>query len=488
MTKLNGWQMVWASLLVCAATAIAAPAQTFNTLADFDFANGAYPYYMSVVQGPDANLYGTTLEGGAIGGGTVFKITPTGTLTTLYSFCSQEGCSDGLDPFGGLVLATDGNFYGTTDAGGAEGFGTIFKITPTGTLTTLYSFCPQTGCSDGQNPMGVLIQATDGNFYGTTPSGGAKAGGTVFKITPRGKLSTLYSFCSQTNCTDGVNPYAGLVQAIDGDFYGTTIGGGAYGSGTVFSITTGGKLTTVHNFDGYDGALPFGGVMQAANGNFYGMTFNGGRKNDGVIFELISNGEFTVLYNFCALPYCPDGGGGYSGLIQGSDGNLYGTTYFGGADKAGTAFAITPGGALTTLYSFCSQGYPQCADGAYSYGGLLQATNGDFYGTTLQGGDSECLPPPFGLGCGTVFSLSVGLGPFVKTLPGSGKVGAEVGILGTALTGATGVSFNGTPAQFKVSSPTLILTHVPEGTTTGTVDVMLPSGTLSSSVPFYVLP
>jgi uncharacterized repeat protein (TIGR03803 family) len=225
--------------------------------------------------------------------------------------------------------------------------------------------------------------------------------------------------------------------------------------------------------------------VQATNGNFYGTTFNGGRKDDGTIFELTPGGELIVLYNFCALPYCPDGVGLFAGLIQATDGNFYGTTCAGGANNVGTAFEITPGGALTTLYSFCSQGYPQCTDGAYTYGGLLQATNGNFYGTTFQGGDPTCTAYS---GCGTIFSLSVGLGPFVKTLPDSGKVRAEVGILGTALTGASSVTFNGTPAQFKVTSPTLILTHVPPGATTGTVDVTLPTGTLSSNVPFYVLP
>jgi uncharacterized repeat protein (TIGR03803 family) len=258
MTKLNGWKMAGVSLLVCAATAIAAPAQAFNTLADFDFTNGAFPYYMSLVQGADGNFYGTTVEGGTIGAGTVFKITPTGTLTTLYSFCSQTNCSDGYDPFGGLVQATDGNFYGTTYTGGANGGGTIFKITPAGKLTTLHSFCSQT-CADGDNPIAALIQATDGNFYGTTEFGGANADGTVFKITPAGKLTTLYSFCSPTDCTDGANPYAGVTQATDGNFYGTAPYGGAYGAGTVFKITAGGKLTTLHSFDSDDGASPYGG-------------------------------------------------------------------------------------------------------------------------------------------------------------------------------------------------------------------------------------
>jgi uncharacterized repeat protein (TIGR03803 family) len=161
-----------------------------------------------------------TTSGGANGAGTIFKLTPGGTLTTLYSFCSQAGCPDGESPYNeaGLVQATNGDFYGTTGSGGANGNGTIFKITPSGTLTTLYSFCSQAGCTDGSYPGAPVIQATDGDFYGTTSSDGANHGGTVFKITPSGTLTTLYSFCSQAGCTDGNAPQGALVQATNGDF------------------------------------------------------------------------------------------------------------------------------------------------------------------------------------------------------------------------------------------------------------------------------
>jgi uncharacterized repeat protein (TIGR03803 family) len=295
-----------------------------------------------MIQAANGDLYGTTLYGGLNNGscllgsgscGTIFKISPTGTLTTLYSFCSQSSCTDGANPNGSLLQATDGGFYGTTSYGGvgtycpiSGGCGTIFRITPTGTLTTLYSFCPQSGgCKDGANPTGALLQAANGDFYGTTSSGGVGTYcptligcGTIFRITPNGTLTTVYSFCSQTNCTDGQAPEAGLVQGTNGDLYGTNVLGGA---------------------NGY----------------------------------------------------------------------------------------------------------------------------------------------------GTMFSLSVGLGPFVETRPTIGMVGEAVTILGYKLTSATSVTFNGTPATFSVEAATAILAAVPAGATTGKVQVITPGGTLSGNVAFEVV-
>jgi uncharacterized repeat protein (TIGR03803 family) len=232
--KLSPAKIACALFAFCVATAIALPAQSFTTLVNFDGTNGADPGFMSLVQGVDGNLYGTAYGGGASSYGTVFKITPGGTLTTLYSFCSQLFCADGSHP-GALVQATNGDFYGTTVNGGADsscglggflGCGTVFKITPAGMLTTLHSF----DGADGRYPEGELVQATNGDLYGTTSQGGANDDGTVFKINPAGK-TTLYNFCSITNsagdCLDGDDPMFGLVQATNGDFYGTTSNGGA---------------------------------------------------------------------------------------------------------------------------------------------------------------------------------------------------------------------------------------------------------------------
>jgi len=332
------------------------------------------------------------------------------------------------------------------------------------TFTTLHSF----DLTDGGNTYAGLVQATDGNLYGTTVGGGAKGDGTVFKITPSGTLMTLYSFCSKSGCTDGYFP-AGLVQATNGNFYGTTAGG----HGTVFKVTPSGTLTTLHSFNGTDGSSPRAGLVQATDGNFYGTTYSGGAKNIGTVFKITPSGTLTTLHSFDLT----DGESPVAALIQSTDGNLYGTTPPGGAHGDGTVFKITTSGTLTTLYSFCSK--LGCTDGANPEAALVQDTNGTFYGTTRSGGAHAY---------GTVFSLSAGLGPFVETQPTSGKVGAAVKILGTNLTGATSVTFNGTAAVFTVVSSSEIMTIVPAGATTGKVKVVTPHGTLSSNVPFRVLP
>jgi uncharacterized repeat protein (TIGR03803 family) len=608
---------------VCAATAIRSPAQTLTTLHSFTGSDGSSAW-AGLVQGYDGNFYGTTYSGGAYGYGTVFKITPAGTLTLLHSFAGADGSgpgalmqaidgnfygttygggasgsctkgcgtvfkitaagalttlhsfsgSDGAYPFAGLVQATDGNFYGTAGYGGTHGSGTVFKITPAGALTTLHSF----NSTDGWGPFGGVVQATDGSFYGTTYGGGAYTHGTVFKITPAGTLTTLHSF----NSTDGSTPWAGLVQAADGNFYGTTYNGGAYNYGTIFKITSAGTLTTLHSFNSTDGSYPYAGLMQATDGNFYGTTFVGGAYNYGTIFQITPAGTLTTLHSFDStdgwgpeavvlvqgidgnLYGTTDGGGAYNagtvfqlsvglqpvttlhsfarsdgsepqaGLVQATDGNFYGTTVFGGAYSYGSVFKITPAGTLATLHSFAGtdgsgplaelvqatdgnfygtaeQGgfYANCTDGCGTifkitaagtlttlhsfagtdgsgpYAGLVQATDGNFYGTTAYGGTSGAC----GLtGCGTIFKLSVGLGPFVETRPTSGKVGAAVIILVTNLTGATSVRFNGTAAKFTVVSSSEIKTTVPTGATTGSVTVVTPSGTLKGNVVFRVTP
>jgi len=467
-----------------ATTAAVLPAQTFYPVFLFGGTNGNEPM-AALVQGTDGSLYGTTAYGGPgfsypyyAGDGTVFKLSGGGALTTLHNFCSQSGCPDGELPYAGLVQGADGNFYGTTEFGGVNGAGTVFKITPTGTLTTLYNFCSQSLCTDGEIPGAALIQAADGYLYGTTEDGGAgvyefpNGGGTVFKVTPDGKLTTLYSFCSSGGvCPDGQGTYAALVQATDGDFYGTTGYGGANGNaGTVFKITPSGALTTLYSFCAVgsypnctDGQWPYAGLVQATNGDFYGTTSSGGAANDGTIFKITPSGTLTTLYSFDSQ------GGSHAALIQGTDGNLYGTA---GDGTASTAFKITLGGTLTTLYTFSSP------DSGSDPNGLVQATSGYFFGTT----NGE------GVNYGTVFGLSVGLGPFVKTQPHFGAVGAAITIFGTDLTGATSVTFNGTPAAFEVVSATEVRTSVPVGATTGSVQVTTPGGALASAGPFLVAP
>jgi uncharacterized repeat protein (TIGR03803 family) len=431
---------------------------------------------MSFVQGTDGNLYGTTSVGGSNGAyGSVFEITPAGTLTTLHSFAGFP--TEGQYPTAGLVQATDGNFYGTTESGGANFYGTVFKITSGGKLTTLYSFCAQTNCTDGGQPDGALIQATDGNFYGTTQLGGAYNYGTVFKITPNGKRTTLYSFCAQANCADGSYPNAGLIQATDGNFYGTTYGSSNGSiSATIFKITVRGKLTTLHTFNGADGYGLLAPLIQGWDGNFYGTTVYGGPNglNAGTVFKITSRDTLTTLHDFNFNQ--GEGANPCGGLVQATDGNFYGTTSSFGTHSGGTAFKITPAGMVTTLYNFCAQ--TNCTDGEEPTGALTQATSGILYGTTWYGGAN---------GEGTVFSLSVGLRPFVETRPTAGKVGANVIILGTNLKGTTSVTFNGTAAKFTVVSKSEIKSTVPVGATSGKVKVKTRHRALVSNVPFRVI-
>jgi len=385
-----------AVLLLCASTVIASSTTTFTTLVSFTGPNGAHPLYGSLIQDAAGNLYGTTSQGGANSAGTVFQITASGTLTVLYSFCTQAACADGSNPWGGLVLGTDGNFYGATSGGGTSNYGTIFKMTPSGALTTLHSFAP----TDGGNPY-ALIQASDGNFYGTAPAGGAYTYGTVYRITPGGTFTTLYSFCAQPNCIDGEVP-SGLVEGADGNFYGTTQLGGVHQQGTVFKITPSGTLTTLYSFCAEagcaDGMAPSAALIQTTDGNFYGTTSYGPKAAAclpvcGTVFEITPAGALTTLHTFG-----PDEGAAPSALIQAADGNLYGTAAEGGPpnNPEGTIYQITPSGALAVLYGFCAQ--PNCTDGANPNAGLVQGSNGILYGTTLGGGAS---------GDGVVFSLEL---------------------------------------------------------------------------------
>ena len=477
-------------VVFCVATAIASSAQTFTTLSSFNGTDGGFAS-APLIQGVDGNLYGTTASGGntstSCGGcGTVFKVTPSGKITTLYSFCSQTNCADGSFPTAGLVLSSNGNFYGTTSEGGANNnHGTVFEITPQGKLTTIHSFCSQTGCPDGSLPSSGLTSGTDGNFYGTTYDGGPTYGGTAYKISPTGEFTVLYGFCSREGCKDGLAPFGPLILATDGRLYGTTPLGGVTDGGTIFQLTLAGIDTTVHSFSPPNADLhgQANGVMQAADGNLYGTTYEGGSNGAGSAFELTPTGQFTTLYNFCSEASCSDGVNPQSQLVQGTDGNFYGTTS--GASQGfnlGTIFRITPAGDLTTLYSFCPANI-NCADGGAPQAGLLQATNGVFYGVTSVGGSTtNCA----GNGCGTVFRISLGLGPFVQANPGFGRAGRVIGILGNNLTGTTGVSFNGVSATFTVVSSTFIKATVPSGATSGMIEVTTPSGTLSSNVAFLV--
>lgn len=476
-------------ILLCTAATLASASPTFQALVSFNGTNGSDASYYNLVQGVDGDLYGTTQVGGTYNEGTVFKIDSAGNLTTLWNFCQANGCPDGNHPAAGLTIVTGGNLYGTTYYGGANGAGTVFKITPDGVLTTVHSFCndPIGGsCIDGANPAAQLLLAADGNLYGTTVLGGTggcpgcHGGGTAFKIGLSGAFHKIHDFCTGS-CTDYGNPSNPLMQASDGNFYSEIYGRYAYYPGNIFRMTRAGKVSLLYTFcklnNCTDGVFPSGGLAQGANGNLYGTTSGGGQYGNGEFLEITTTGALTVLHSF-GNAQGNLGNTSNSGIILGFDGNFYGVTSAGGTGNCvfgcGTVFSMTPTGSLTTLYSL--NGNP---DGNGPWG-LVQDTSGPLYGTTLSGGASNI---------GTVFTLANGLGPFVKPVTIIGKVGAAVTILGTNLTGATAVSFGGGAANFTVNGTgTAISTSVPSGAETGLISVTTPSGTLSSNAAFTVIP
>jgi uncharacterized repeat protein (TIGR03803 family) len=381
---------------------------TFVSLYSFSGGDDGSNPQAGLVQGSDGFLYGTTFNGGTNSDGTVFKIGISGALTNLYSF---TGGKDGASPQAGLIQGNDGFFYSTTQSGGmpatGDPAGTVFKINSNGALTNLYSFNVDfPGGNAGSFPVAGLVQGNDGFFYGTTLEGGTYAFsgagtngyGTVFKISTNGTLNSLYAF---SGGADGANPAAGLAQGKDGFLYGTTQSGGTGNSGTVFKInpsatTPDEVFTNLYSFSGgSDGGVPLGGLVQSSDGFLYGTTSSGGTNNSGSVFKIGTNGTLTSLYSFTGND---DGSSPEAGLVQGSDGNFYGTTQSGGTNGGeGTLFKITSKGEFTSLYSFSGGN-----DGSNPQAPLTQAADGFFYGTTVNGGQS---------GAGTVFRLAVDLGP-----------------------------------------------------------------------------
>jgi uncharacterized repeat protein (TIGR03803 family) len=445
------WGLVAALLLGClpALHAQGGTTPSLTTLYNFcpQIATGNCPDggdpLTGLVQGADGDFYGIS-QGAGSSNGTVFKITSGGALTTLWSFCAAgqtANCPGGYTPYGPLALGTDGNFYGVTRNGGTgTGYGTVFQITPAGVLTTIYSFCSLPGCSDGAFPVAGLTLGSDGNFYGTTL--GYTGGGTVFKVTPTGTLSTLYTFCSLQGCTDGSGPMAPPIEGTDGNFYGTTFGGGASGNGVVYKLTPSGTLTVLYSFCSQsgclDGAQPQGTLIQATDGNFYGTTLAGGLNvnggNNGTIFKITPGGTLTTLYLFCSVLVqgeCDDGTQPYAGITEGTDGNFYGTTGSGGTGAdGGTVYKITPAGAQTVLYSFCSQGgSSRCTDGYKPQDSLVEGSDGNLYGTTSQSGAYNQ---------GTLFRVNTGLTTIlVPNVVGQTQAAATAAITGAGLTVGT---------------------------------------------------
>jgi uncharacterized repeat protein (TIGR03803 family) len=464
--------------LICAAftfsLAVCAQAQsvTFYDLTGTFGGNGWEPY-STVTQATDGNFYGTA-SGGIGYPGNIFRMTPSGEITNLHTFiCKQSGCPNGAAPTTAPIMYVDGNLYGVTRT-------TFYKLTLSGAVKTLYVFA-------AGYPNDIIL-GNDGNFYGTTQYGGTAGNGSIFKITSAGQFTQLYSFCTG-DCADGESPLYPPVQGDDGNLYGTTLSGGTYADGVVYQLTPSGQYTVLHSFCSnvndpcHDGSSP-ATIAKDAEGNFVGTTIEGGAYGYGVVFKITPSGQYSVLYNFSAST----GLFGWPGaqLTLASDGNFYGTLDGGGSGSwapktRGAIYRISPNGDFTPQSAFC-----ECGNGTgfNPIAGVIQGTDGNLYGTTAMGGIGPYTNEDWGYG--TVYKYTSGLAPSVQTVPVAGKAGQTVLILGNHLSGTTGVTFNGVQGNFTVESDTYIKATVPAGATTGKLSVITSSGTLHSNPQFVI--
>lgn len=450
-------------IMLLAAT-VGASAQTYKVLHNFacETGNAGAPALAGVITQSRGGAMFTTSPQCANSSfpAEAYRIWPDGTLQVLHKFGITA-------PVGGLTLATDGRFYGTTSMGGPNAMGTVFKMTQDGSVTKLYEF--KDG-SDGARPWAPPIQSVEGDFYGTTygtPSGG-QAGdyGSVYRISKYGNITVLHSFTQFA-----ANPTGPLVQGTDFHFYGATYRGGPGHYGSIFRVSSSGNFATLVNFNWTHGAYPYAGLIQASDGNFYGVTFEGGDANgDGVLFRMSPNGALTVLHAFTGGS---DGANPLGGLVQASDGNLYGTNTAGGKYGYGVLFRATLTGNVVPLHDFnwnLETGVQPIS--------LFQHTNGILYGIADSGGPNNQ---------GVFFSEDAGLPPFVTYLPVYGRSGALVQILGQGFTADSKVYFNGTQTtDVTVVYPTYIRATVPQGATTGPITVTTSNGTLKSNKTFVV--
>jgi len=441
---------------------VSAQTYTYKDLYNFNCSTDACGLQQPIplTQGRDGNLYGMSNAGGTSNGGTAWRIAPNGSYTTLYDFPSGSFKNIAIN---GLALALDGNFYGTTVFLDTNNQGYIFKLTPAPVLTDIYDFASgPDGGIDGE----PLTRGPDGNLYGHDWYNCY-----FFKITVKtGEFSNVSPTCPNPSTS-----YYGLILGADGKFYGNVPVGGANNKGEVYNVTKAGKITVIHSFNGTDGEFPVGNLVQATDGNFYGVTQQTSvSTSTGEIFKITPAGKLTVVHTFNT-----DGSEGtniQTGLVAASDGNLYGVTTGGGATNGGVLFQVTHTGTFTKLRDF------NCAtDPCNNWVPLAQRTDGTLYGAGTGGSSG---------GNGGVYRVSSpSFPPFISVQNYSAKSGQTVDILGTGLTGATAVDFDGiAAASFKVISANFITAVVSPASETGLVTVTTPSGKLSTQTNFKVPP
>ncbi len=460
---------------------------SFSVLHTFSSSEGSVPYG-SLLQGADGRFYGNTAMGGANNLGTVYAVTPAGALTVLHHFTG----SDGASPAGPLVAAASGTLYGVTEFGGSNDSGTVFSITPSGQFTLLYTFAAWAdgANADGIAPRGGLTLGSDGNFYGATTRGGRNDAGTLFRITPAGVLTTLYSFNAfNSSQPDGAMPTTPLVIGADGRFYGTTsVGGthysGSLGPGTLYALALDGTFSALHSFTATtDGSSP-SGLAPTGDGSFYGATSSGGSNGSGTLFKATAQGDITTLYSFSAatttatgLQTNNEGAFPVSGVVAGNDGTLYGGTAFGGTGS-GTLFSLAPDNTLTVLHQFSTLSNSANSDGAVVLNAPIRASDGSIYGVTAWGGSN---------GVGVLYKLTMPALPTISLQLGSTQItSGNSTTLGWNTSGASNCTATGGWSGSRATSGSL--TVKPSATTTYTLSCRNISGTTTVSTMLTVNP
>ncbi|HZT43667.1 MAG TPA: choice-of-anchor tandem repeat GloVer-containing protein [Chthonomonadaceae bacterium] len=466
--KIPAWKAAGLIAMLAGAMLPARASTTITTL----YQMGANDGYQSsaLVQAPDGNFYGTA-QGGADFEGTIFCVSPSGQYSTIYTFA---GTAEGAQPSSPLIVASDGNLYGTALQYGAFNAGTVYQVTTSGMLTVLHTF---DNATDGEQPYGVT-QASDGYLYGVTSNGGPGGYGTIYRLGLDGTFIVLHAFTA----SDGAAPTAPPIEGTDGDLYGTTYGGGAYGYGTVYKISKAGAFTLLHSFTGGTGGIqPSVRLVQASDGNFYGTTKSGGTTaNDGTIFRISPSGTFATIH---VLGFA-DGSDPGVPLIQAADGYLYGGDFNGGSSGVGSGdtgeiFRVSLSGAFTGLYTFFGS-----ANGS-SPNGLVQGMDGNLYGTTYGGGAS---------GHGTVFRwpLASGIQKLSPSTLPAGSPATTLTVYGSNFMPGAVVRWNGNALDTSWVSASALKAQIPASdlaaATTAKITVANPTatGNVSAAKSFTV--